>query len=549
MTATASSAQIVSAGGRSRMGRVVANSGRDILVLIDAADVGRNAAHPGDVVVVGSSCDLVVGIVSALKEPAPGLESDGGDIWVAQVELLGTLGVGPARPVFTRSVATPPTLGDVVYSASHSDLARLLRNDEDEAYSIGRLTKDETVEATLDANRLLNGGFAVMGRARSGKSCTLAAIARAFLRHRHGATFVLVDPYNEYGRSFGKAAAVLAPEPGLFPHWLMSFAELRWALSQNGGPMGADESSVLEEAIPAARLRYRQRQHAGRQMDGAEDRAAATVESPFPYRLLDLISYIDKAASVEDYRDPAVFRRLRARIMASLADPRLAIFFGNGSVSDNLDELIGKIFRIGQPGPPMTVLQFAELSAGVDRVAMSVLARLTMVVAQWGSAAHPTVLLVEDAIRFAAATPNDDASQLSLGALRELGGTAQKLGISVGLVVSDTRQVSPEIIDACSTYFVHRLSRNSEIELVEDMLPEAAALLALAPNLGCGEVIGVGAGLSMSGRFKVSHLPEAAIPTERSGGLPPVETGGEVADIISRWRESRALRGLGSTEE
>ena len=74
--------------------------------------------------------------------------------------------------------------------------------------------------------------------------------------------------------------------------------------------------------------------------------------------------------------------------------------------------------------------------------------------------------------RYAPAKPVRRSETLSKESLLELGGRPRKLGTTLGLVCSDARSVSRDIISQCATYFVHRLTSQTEIDTVTDVLPE-----------------------------------------------------------------------------
>ncbi|MEM6650901.1 MAG: DUF87 domain-containing protein, partial [Pseudomonadota bacterium] len=332
-------------GGRLRVGRVIANSGRDILAMVENSEEARSALHLGDVLIIKGHESCAVGVISGMNVPAPGLEGHDEDLWLVQVELTGTLTIDADTPSFHRNIPLAPSLGDGVYKAALSDLQLLFRNGDKTAYPIGKVIGADRVLATIDPEELLKGGLAILGTSGAGKSSTLASLVRALLRHRHPVTSLLIDPYNEYGASFGKAAITISPLPGLFPHWLLSFEEMVWVLSRNGGELDKDERSILEEAIPAARLRF-----AARATRPHEDQFSVTnmvsVDTPIPYRIMDLIGHLEKSTHSDETRPSAAYQRLRTRMMAAVADPRLSVIFGNATAKDSLGSLITKLFRL-----------------------------------------------------------------------------------------------------------------------------------------------------------------------------------------------------------
>lgn len=533
---SAAPGHVAANAGRARIGRVVANSGRDILVLIESPGDARAQLRIGDIVLVAGETMATIGTVSGMNAPAPGLENDGADIWLAQVELSGTFSLVEGGTGFGRSIPVPPALGDVAFKASSADLRRLFRNGDPAAYPIGLVLGQDDVAATVDARGLLEGSFAIVGTTGSGKSSTLASIVRALLRHRHPMRIVLVDPYNEYGQSFGRAALTIDPVPGLFPHWLLSFDELVWAFSCNGDALDDAERSILEEAIPAARLRFMHRGTATRETRSSVD--SVSVDTPTPYRATDLIAYIDKNTHTDDVRSGASYRRLRTRIMAALADPRLAVVFGGTASTDNLESLMRRLFRLETNAPPMAVLRLGKLTAGLDRILVAVVCRLAAALAEWSDGKHRTLVLIEDVARYAPTTPADRETQLALKSLRDLGGRSRKLGTTIGLVASHPRTVSRDILAQCGTFFVHRMPSQADVDFIEDILPETAmASLVGVGNLGPGEAVAVGRGVPLPARIAIAPLPPGTVPGEVPAVLATEADGADdLAALIERWR-------------
>ena len=508
-----------------RVGRVVANTGRDILVLMDSPVTGRPAIRLSNVVLVEEGEGAAVGIVTGINAPAPGLDSDGDELWIVQVEMVGTLSEADGR--FLRGVQAPPALGTIVHLASADDLERLHRNGQECALPFGTVHGAAKVQATLDPEALTRGGFAIFGTADSGKSSTLASLTRALLRAKFPVHTLLIDPYNEFSRSFSKAAVVVEPSPGLFPHWLLTSDEMAWLLSLNGGALDRDEQSILNEAIVIAR-----RNHLRRTAHPSEGGA---IDGPIPYRVTDIISYLDKVSYADSNRPAAAFRRLRERVMTAVGDSRLSIIFGLSAGADNLAALIEDLFRLNGP-PPMAVLQLGRLPEGLDRLIVAVLARLCAAVVEWSSVQRNICLMVDNIERYAPAEITDEVARFSRRALRALGGRPRKLGASVGFTSASPREVDRDLLSRCETVFLHRMPSPLDADAAEEVLPETApASLDSLATLAQREVIGVGAGVTFTGRLTVAELPDIAVPGARMS-RPDYPGADDAMAIVHRWR-------------
>lgn len=513
-----------------RIGRIVANSGRDVLVLVESSLGRRPNLSLGDILLVETDIAPLVGIVSGIKAPAPGLEGEGQELWVAQLDLVGTLR-SEEDGAYVKAVERPPALGAVVIRPAAADLSRLFRNESDGALPIGTVVGQRGLCATIDPDLLTATGFGILGTASSGKSSTLACLVRALLRGRFPINMLLLDPYDEFGRSFGRAATVVRPTPGLFPHWLLSFEELCYVLSCNGGHLDPDEASILEEAIPLARQRFVQR------TEGAASAMGVSVDGPVPYRVTDIVSFIDSNLHSDESRSSASYRRLRIRLLAAATDPRLSIIFGSAAATDSLGPLLSGLFRLsGQAAPPLTVLQLGSLTAGLDKLVASVVCRMAAAVAEWSSAPPRQLILIEDAERFAPTDPGDRAAVLSAGAIKALLGRARKLGTVIGFTAISPRAVSRDLLAKCGTYFLHRLPAAIDVDHLDEVLPEAApACLDQLGTLGEREAVAIGHAFSVPGRLTLSPLPRTAIPGKAMSGEDP---GGapDVDRIVRRWR-------------
>jgi len=86
--------------------------------------------------------------------------------------------------------------------------------------------------------------FAVLGTTGSGKSCAVSLLLSAILADYPMAHIVLIDPHNEYGRAFAKAAEVINVDNLQLPFWLFDFEEAVGILIR-GGTAQEQEAQAL----------------------------------------------------------------------------------------------------------------------------------------------------------------------------------------------------------------------------------------------------------------------------------------------------------------
>lgn len=530
---------------RRRIGRVIAGSGAQHLVLVERDQDGARPLCAGDVLVVGvgridpltrTPSPLCVGAVTSLTVPAPQVDGDADEIRIAEVDLYGTLDDSG----FSRGVDRAPALGDAVCLASSADLDTLYAG----GGTVGTLTGQTRQAATVNIEALRQ-GFGVIGCPRAGKSATLAVLTRALLRARAGTRPVLLDVHNEYAQSFGRAATVVEPAPGFIPHWLLTFDELCWALSLSGGSMDDAERSLLAETVPAARIRMMQRM-------GETAGGAVGVNTPLPYRMTDATSFIDRSMQTDNGRHDAVYGRLRRRLAAANADQRLACVFGNVSATDTLPSLLSTVFGMADGATPMTIVQLGSLGLGLDRLVAGVLCRLARAVGEGTGGRERVLMLIEDAERFVPEGTGDGrgingAEALSRTAILELAASADASGTALGLVTARPGLVDEQALRALPTLFVHRLPSEAERERVSMVLPEgSAALVAGAGTQRVQDCVVLGSGVPAPGRYTIAALPDAAVPRRVNRAAPNLPRSAIADTLIARWRYGEAV-GVGSS--
>ena len=510
-----------------RVGRVIAGSGADYLVMIEAGE-RTHAVSAGDHLVFGASEARSVAAVTATSVPAPAGDDDLDEIWIAEVTLIGTLAPGG----FERGVLHPPSLGDAAQRAEPADLAAIYGAGEGRV-SIGTLARATDIEVSVRMDALA-AGFGVFGTSDSGKSCTVATLVRGLLRRRAPVRPILLDAHDEYARSFGRAATLIRPGAGFVPHWLLTFEELCWALSLDGGPLGAEEVALLAEAVPAARRRMLQRQ-------GEDTAMPVTLDAPAPWRLTDAVSWLDKNTHTDRDRAPGSYKRLRARLVGAPTDARLRAVFGAVAATDTLPGLLRDVFGLGaaEDAPPMTIVQLGRLELGLDRLVAAVLCRLALAVGEGTGGRVPTLLLAEDAERYA---PRDEANRIAELSRQAMEGLARRgARVGAGLAVTSARPglVSSRLMAELPTAFVHRLPSGEAQRDLTDHLPEGgAATIAGANTLGQRDCIALGRAVAAPGLLRIAALPDAALPRSARGG--PIDANAHGADLVarllSRWR-------------
>ncbi len=535
---------------RHRLGRVISSTGLQVLVLFDLRTDDDSALLPkiGSNVILETDKAAIVASVSAMSSPTPGTESDQNEILITEVEIIGEITSPKGIATFKRGIGAYPILGDLAVLPTDMDLELIYGINRSQNVRVGRVSGMDDVLATVDAEKFQQGNFAILGQPGAGKSCATVRLIRSFFQQRHSGRVVLFDRHNEYSQAFGNASHLIEPSAGLLPHWLLTFEEFLHILSLESGELSQEEIEILEESIPAAKRLYNQRSEARGEISSA-DTSSVQLDIPVPYKVADVISYIDKSVHTDNDRSGVAHRRLKARLTMISRDPRFAFIFGRISASDNLAEIIASIFRFPTDGQPITIIDLSSFTIELADVVLSVVTRLSLAVATWSGGKIPILLVLEDAHRFVG--KNKTESPLSGTAIGHLMGRGRKLGVNIGFVSSRPRAISEDILEQCGTFMMMRLSNRLDMEALMRMSPETApGLMTSVSTLAEAEAIGVGVGISAPVRFRFDRLPPEAVPTEPGKSKDPEYFATEdistldqhfVTHLVEIWRQNGRL--------
>ena len=476
----------------------------------------------------------------------------------ASVDLLGEI-LGPAeRPKFQRGVTHYPTIGDAVDMITSQELRTIYTPTAGDHIDIGALQQDTSVRACVNVEEMLSKHFAVLGSTGVGKSTGVSLLLNEILKARPNLRIFLLDVHNEYGRCFGDRALVLNPRNLKLPFWLFNFEEIVDVLF-GGRPGVPEELDILAEVIPLAKGIYTQYQNTDRiGLKRIDPKTVGyTVDTPVPYRLVDLISLIDeRMGKLENRSSRIIYHKLISRIETVRNDPRYAFMFDNANVGgDTMAEVISHLFRLPANGRPMTVMQLAGFPAEVVDSVVSVVCRMAFDFGLWSDGVSPLLFVCEEAHRYASADRSIGFGP-TRKAISRIAKEGRKYGVYLGLITQRPAELDATIISQCNTLFTMRLANERDQSLLRSAVSDAAAnLLSFVPSLGTREVLAFGEGVALPTRLRFKEVPphqlprsEATIATVRS-----VNAGHDmhfVAAVLERWRgatSSRDAAGDGGT--
>jgi uncharacterized protein len=467
----------------------------------------------------------------------------------ASVDLLGEIFGAPERPKFQRGVTNYPTIGDTVDLINNQELRTVYAPTGSDQIHIGTLQQDPSVLAYVDVEEMLSKHFAVLGSTGVGKSSGVSLLLNEVLKARPSLRVFLLDVHNEYGRCFGDRALVLNPGNLKLPFWLFNFEEIVDVLFA-GRPGVPEELDILSEVIPMAKGIYTQYQNADRLgLKRIDPKTIGyTVDTPVPYRLVDMSSLIDeRMGKLENRSSRIIYHKLISRIETVRHDPRYAFMFDNANVGgDTMAEVISYLFRLPANGKPMTIMQLAGFPAEVVDSVVSVLCRMAFDFGLWSDGASPLLFVCEEAHRYASAD-----RIIGFGptrkAISRIAKEGRKYGVYLGLITQRPAELDATIISQCNTLFAMRLANDRDQALLRSAVSDAAAnLLSFVPSLGTREVLAFGEGVALPTRLRFKEVPMHQLPRSDSAtSTIPTAAGYDmhfVSAVLERWRGATSHR-------
>jgi uncharacterized protein len=468
----------------------------------------------------------------------------------ASVDLLGEIVGASDRQKFQRGVTNYPTIGDAVELINSQELRTIYAPSGSDQINIGTLQQDPSVIAYVDVEEMLSKHFAVLGSTGVGKSTGVSLLLNEILKSRPALRIFLLDVHNEYGRCFGERALVINPRNLKLPFWLFNFEEIVDVLFA-GRPGVPEELDILAEVIPVAKAIYTQYQNTDRMGLKRTDPKSTgyAIDTPVPYRLVDLISLIDeRMGKLENRSSRIIYHKLISRIETVRNDPRYAFMFDNANVGgDTMAEVISHLFRLPSHGRPMTVMQLAGFPAEVIDSVVSVLCRMAFDFGLWSDGVSPLLFVCEEAHRYASADRNVGFGP-TRKAVSRIAKEGRKYGVYLGLVTQRPAELDATIISQCNTLFTMRLANERDQTLLRSAVSDAAAnLLSFVPSLGTREVLAFGEGVALPTRLRFKEVPVHQLPRgEATISTVPSATSGHdmhfVSAVLERWRGATSNR-------
>lgn len=502
----------------------------------------------GSIVKIESGDILVFGIVTSLRMTEDWneevslkdrLESPNAK-WI-EIELFGQgqkTGLEESDFEFERGVSTYPLPGQPIYLSTIEELNLIYAKPDKPTIRVGSVSQARGLPVHLVTDELIGKHFAVLGTTGSGKSCSLALLLQSIINEYPHAHIILLDPHNEYFKAFPECAEFIDPTTLEIPHWILNFEESIELFIGKTEHAATSQTNILKDALLQARKDFTPQ---------AINTKIITVDTPVPYKINDLIKKITdaKAPFASNKSKSESYEKILNKIEILQNDKRFEFLIRpDNDVTDNLVNLLSKIFRIPDDGKPLSIIDLSGVPSDVVNVVVSVLCRTIFDFTLWNHQRKelPLLLVCEEAHRYAP-RGEEVAFQPTKHALSRIAKEGRKYGVGLALVSQRPSELSESILSQCNTIIALRMSNEQDQQFVRKALPDSVkSLVDSLSALRTKEALIVGEGVTVPIRILFDEVPEERRP--RSENIPFAKSWKEnvgdlkaVKDAIKRWRE------------
>ena len=534
------------AAGNRLLGRVVACSGSRATISA-LAQAGQTALTElwsvGRLISISVGRNRVVALVYSMSTDQQGWSENGDTVFRIEVELLGEVYVGPdGREKFSAGITNYPYLGAVAHRIRTSDLAKVYDTGKHDVCAIGKLTQDDSLDATIHVPSMLEKHFAIVGTTGVGKSTAVTLLLHKAIQSDPKLRVLILDPHNEFAAAFGDLAVVIDTDTLDLPFWLFRLEEFAEVIFR-GRPPAPEEMDILRDLIPEAKRAFRGSNENG-VMRRTSEKSSMTADTPVPFRIADLLALIDeRIGRLEGRAEKPHLRSLKVKIMSAINDPRYHFMFSSNTITDTILDTIARIFRIPGEGKPVTTFQLAGIPSEVLNSVASVLCRMAFEIGLWSNGGVHMLVVCEEAHRYVPADPKLSFTP-TRQAIARIAKEGRKYGVSLGIITQRPGELDPTILSQCSTIFAMRLANDHDQEIIRSAIPNSSAsTTSFISSIGNGEAIAFGEAVAVPMRIRFSRVATESLPKANGTGAKAGDETPQSVDLRSIVTRMRSIGG------
>ncbi|WP_173509824.1 ATP-binding protein [Sinorhizobium psoraleae] len=500
--------------GNRFLGRVVACSGSRATIAA-VAESGETSLTElwsvGRLISISVGANRVVALVYAMQTVASEWGEQANNTFRIEVELMGEVHIGPdGRESFSTGISQYPYLGAIAHRIRATDLARIYESSQADSCVIGKLTQDESLDATIHVPSMLAKHFAIVGTTGVGKSTAVTLLLNKAIAADPKLRVLILDPHNEFAAAFPEHAVVIDTDTLDLPFWFFRLEEFAEVVFR-GRPPVAEELDILRDVIPEAKKAFKGGESG--LMRRQNEKSSITADTPVPYRIADLLAMIDeRIGRLEGRTDKPHLRSLKTKIVSAINDPRYHFMFSSNTITDTIQDTIAKIFRIPGEGRPIATFELAGIPSEVVNSVASVLCRMAFEIGLWSDGGVHMLVVCEEAHRYVPADP-------SLGflptrqAIARIAKEGRKYGVSLGIITQRPGELDPTILSQCSTVFAMRLANDRDQEIIRSAISNSSiSTTSFISSIGNGEAIAFGEAVAVPMRMRFTRVDDRRLP-------------------------------------
>lgn len=457
---------------------------------------------------------------------------------LVKVTLIGTFveRIGMESNKFKRTLESVPSIDAECYNFTDEMLTEFMsvisgtHAEMEHPLCIGTYALNDHAKAYLDGNKFFQRHAVIVGSTGSGKSYTVANLIER-LANLPSCNALIFDIHGEYTPLSGAGICHLriggptdSCEDGILflPYWLLTYEEMLLMMLDRSDSNAPNQAMIFSQAVM-------QGKRACLETQGKEELIEHfTLDSPIPYRLSDVISFLDAqnkemVPGSRGDKQGAFFGKLTRflqRLESKSQDRRMNFLFSDETALlnfDYLEQLAKKLMAPASQGGGIKIIDFSEVPSDVLPLVVSLIARIVFTVQQWTEKEkrNPIALFCDEAHLYIPNTTRGDTIQdSSLKSFERIAKEGRKYGVGLVVITQRPAEVNHTVLSQSSNFIAMKLTNADDQNVIKKLLPDSLGNFAeLLPILDIGEGIVVGDASLLPSRILIDpprNAPDSA---------------------------------------
>lgn len=432
--------------------------------------------------------------------------------------------------VFRRSLATIPTINAECHLINGDRLKRFMQaissipeGEDAVSLQIGNYSIDEDATTWLNGNKLFQRHAVIVGSTGSGKSWCVAKILEqvAVLKSADAILFDIHGEYSTLQSDNFTHLKVAGPNDAIgegmlfLPYWLLTYEEMLSLMLDRSDNNAPNQAMMFSSAVIEGKKQFLI------DADKAEMEANITLDSPIPYNLNALLSFLKakdeemvpgaKAGTEKQGPYFGKLTRFIQRLETKQKDKRLNFMFASEDdllSYDYMSVLCSKLMLPAEEGNKgVKIIDFSEVPSDILPLIVSLIARVIFSVQQWTTVEHrhPIAIFCDEAHLYIPANTEKSIDDASLVTFERISKEGRKYGIGLVVISQRPSEVNRTVLSQSNNFIAMRLTNVDDQSVVKRLLPDSLGDYAeMLPILDIGEALVVGDASLLPSRIRIS---------------------------------------------